>query len=159
MERYCSGNGNFFPTVRRPLGEVPWGRGPRGREDIDRGCPEPRQVARRAMRHARGGGTARGRVGRGDKGYGGHRPGVPPNPVKWHDGRCGTGAGGAHGEGRGMPSRAPRRGAAARWGHRALPQRGTGGAHDHGARLRDGDIAPYRNGARVVRTATAHGWG
>ena len=38
-----------------------------------------------------------------------------------------------------MPSRAPRRGAAARWGHRALPLRGTGGAHDHGERAMGGE--------------------
>ena len=57
-------------------------------------------------------------------------------------------------------------GAAARRGHRALPQRGTGGARGEGAarrargtmprtapmaRRRDGDIAPYRNGTRGMR--------
>ena len=69
--------------------------------------------------------------------------------------------------GHGMPSHAPRRGAAARWGHRALPQRETGGTHGRWARAvgtgvgahraearrRDGDIAPYRQAAR----GRAHG--
>ena len=45
---------------------------------------------------------------------------------------------------RGMPSRAPRRGAAARWGHRALPQRNC---------MENGP----RNGVRAVRTRGVNG--
>ena len=49
---------------------------------------------------------------------------------------------GAHGQRCGMPCRAPRLGAAARWGHRALPPCRTRGAHTTGP----------RNRARAVRT-------
>ncbi len=67
--------------------------------------------------------------------------------------------------GRGMPSRAPRR-----WRGGAIgTSRPTAKAHEEDARCqaahgdgamrRDGDIAPYRKGARVVRTARGHEWG
>ena len=49
------------------------------------------------------------------------------------------------GRGRGMPSRAPRRGAAARWGHRALPPSRTRCAHERAARAR-GRTATGREG-------------
>ncbi len=94
--------------------------------------------------------------------------------VRTATGRCGamrtsrpTATGPNHGNGRrGHEWCARPRGDAARWGHRALPQRdratGTGegdtsGAHGYGAMRRDGDIAPYRQAARVVRTATGRG--
>ena len=75
--------------------------------------------------------------------------------------------------GRTMPSRAPRwraatgNGAAARWGHRALPPSRTRGSHGNGARAvrtatghercarQRGTGVEHRNGAREVRTAGA----
>ena len=53
----------------------------------------------------------------------------------------------------------PRTAVASRWGARGA--RGARGeaAHRAEARRRDGDIAPYRNGTRVVRTAGARGEG
>ncbi len=68
MENDCSENGDFFPLSGDGAGSGGW--------------EPPRAVAA----------SEGGAWGRGDKGYGGHRPGVPPNPVKWPDGRCGTGA-------------------------------------------------------------------
>ena len=68
------------------------------------------------------------------------------------------------GRGGGMQSRAPRQGAAARWGHRALPQRDTRGAHatghERGARQRDaGCKAAHRGGEppRAMRRGGAMG--
>ena len=61
-------------------------------------------------------------------------------------------------------------GAAARWGHRALPQRGTSGARGNGARevrtatehercaRQRSTRGAHGNGARVVRAATGPGW-
>ena len=53
----------------------------------------------------------------------------------------------------GMPSRAPRRGAAARWGHRALPQRDRTTGHEgaHG----DGTAPRNTRGTRVERVRAA----
>ena len=45
---------------------------------------------------------------------------------------CGHGAREGAGRGSGMPIRAPRHGAAARWGHRALPQRDRKAMRPHG---------------------------
>ena len=73
----------------------------------------------------------------------------------------------------GMPSRAPRCDAAARWGHRALPQRDCTTAHDHGARggahgerarsagtgdgaWRGGMATGHERGIRAWGTATGH---
>ena len=39
-------------------------------------------------------------------------------------------------------------------GNGSARQRDTGGTRDHGAWRRDGDIAPYRNGARAWSTVT-----
>ena len=86
-----------------------------------------------------------------------HRGGEPPRAVRAvRAGRPGgqasrpTATGhdnGADGKGRrrGRPCHAPRRGAAAQWGHRALPQRDT--------------TTGRGEGTQAVRTATGHGWG
>ena len=52
----------------------------------------------------------------------------------------------------GMPSRAPRRGAAARWGHRALPQRDRTTGHEGCARRwdRTTEHAGYARGAGAI---------
>ena len=117
---------------------------------------EYRKMLSRAPRRWRGGASREAR-----------RPSIAP----YRNGTAPRGAGGAHGNGareyRAMPCRAPRRGAAARWGHRALPPSRTGegaravrtecqAAHRAEARRRDGDIAPYRQAARAGRTATGH---
>ena len=148
MERYCSENGDFFHCPAA-VGGGAWGRGPRGREDIDRGCPEPRQVARRAMRHARGGVTVRGR-------------GMPSAHRARRDGAMGTSrptATGPHHGARGNGERTTGHGRCARpRGRDAKPRT----APRHGGASREArrpSIAPYRHGARVVGAATGHAGG
>ena len=126
--------------------------------------PHGRCARRRGTRGAHATGI---RVGRAVWAHeGGGMPCHAPRPARWREPggpaakhraariiRVGNGARSGAREGarggamwwRGRPSHAPRRGAAARWGHRALPPSRTGGAH--------GD------GAREVRTQRGHGWG